>query len=333
MIRISDIQSLHIELTTKCNARCPMCMRNYRGYTYNGGYPIIELTLPQIQKIFPVDFLKQIKTINFNGNLGDFGLAKNAALIVKHLLDCSDAQIQIETNGSMRTPAWWGQLAHPRVKILWALDGTNNDTHQLYRIGANYDKALKNALGFISMGGNAIWKFIPFKHNVHQCSDAERLSKQLGFSDFILYDQGRNQGPVYTHDGQFSHWLGNSEPEAPPVTELLKDHETWFDPSTVIAKTDISDNYRIDCMHLQGKEIYIAANGDVYPCCYLGFYPDSMNFPGNSQIKKMVFENNALEHSLEHCIKWFADLYSSWNKKTVSDGKPFICLQTCGKCT
>ena len=78
MLDIADIRQVQIELTTRCNARCPMCMRNYRGLDYNSGYPVTELTLEHIKHILKPDFLKQLtKGISFNGNLGDFGLAKH----------------------------------------------------------------------------------------------------------------------------------------------------------------------------------------------------------------------------------------------------------------
>ena len=51
MLKLHEITRVQIELTTRCNARCPMCMRNYRGYDYNAGYPVTELTFEQFTKI------------------------------------------------------------------------------------------------------------------------------------------------------------------------------------------------------------------------------------------------------------------------------------------
>lgn len=34
--KFSEIKGLHIELTTKCNACCPMCSRNFKGKTHEG---------------------------------------------------------------------------------------------------------------------------------------------------------------------------------------------------------------------------------------------------------------------------------------------------------
>jgi len=329
MLDINSIRSLHIELTTRCNARCPMCMRNYRGYSYNSGYPITELLLEDIQKIFSIDFLKQIRHVNFNGNLGDFSNAKDALKIVDYFLTNSTSQIQIETNGSANTPEWWAQLANRRITILFALDGLE-DTHSTYRIDTNWNKVIANAKSVINNNGNAVWKFIPFMHNKHQINECKALAKDLGFTDFTLWDQGRNQTPVYSRKGEFEYWIGtNGWPGGiPKVTDLLNNHLSWFDPSIKMS-IDIDESSRLNCISMQNQEIYLAADGSIYPCCFTGFYPETMHQPGNSQIKPMIKNNNALEYPLSECVEWFTTLQKSWDLPDIMSGKPYICLNTC----
>ena len=330
MLRLSEIQQVQVELTTRCNARCPMCMRNYRGLDYNSGYPITELTLAQFKHILQPNFLKQLsRGVSFNGNLGDFGLARDAREIVNYLLSNQISKVYINTNGSMRTPDWWASLAHPSVEIGFALDGLA-DTHSLYRQDTVWEKVIENARAFIQAGGNATWRFIPFDHNRHQEQDCIKLAKELGFARFENIHEGRDRGPVFTRSGDFSHWLGAPEDFDPDMQQMVNNHVTWFDHRTVNPVKDTA-KLNIICQHKRLEEIYIAANGTVYPCCFLGFYPGQMTHPGNEQLLPLVHENNALEYDLEHCIRWFDAVEKTWAQSSVSNGRLYQCVNSCNR--
>ena len=328
MLHLHEINQLQIELTTRCNSRCPMCMRNYRGLEYNSGYPLTELLLEDIKKILPPEFLKQIKHVLFNGNLGDFGLAKDGVEIVKYLVE-NKVSVNIYTNGSMRTPDWWAQLALPKVKVGFALDGIDAKTHSLYRQDTEWNTIITNAKAFIAAGGEAIWRFIPFDHNQHQEEECKQLAKELGFKHFDNINDGRNNGPVYTRTGDFSHWIGEPWDGPPPSQEMIQSHISWYDVNTVKLSKDITP-VNIGCNHKRNKELFIAANGEIYPCCYLGYYPLTMHHPGNEQLKPLVQKNNAKEYSLEECIQWFDRIEETWNNPSIAQGRLYTCVNTCG---
>lgn len=328
MIQLSDIQRVQVELTTRCNARCPMCMRNYRGLDYNSGYPLTELTLEQFKHILQPSFLKQLSLgVSFNGNLGDFGLARDGIEIVEYLCE-HNVPVYINTNGSMRTPDWWARLAHPNVRIGWALDGLE-DTHRLYRQDTDWHKVITNARAYINAGGHAVWRFIPFNHNRHQIEDCKALARELGFACFENIDEGRDTGPVFTRTGEFTHWLGTPWNHATTDIEaLVTSHITWYDRKTIKLDKD-APVLDLRCVHKHNKELYIAADGTVYPCCFLGFYPGQMTHPGNDQTAEIAKENNALEYSLEHCIQWFSAVEESWSKASIQDGRLYTCVNSC----
>lgn len=332
MLKLADIRHVQIELTTRCNARCPMCMRNYRGMDYNSGYPLTELRLADIKHILKPEFLKQLtKGVTFNGNLGDFGLAHDALEIVEYLVE-SNIPVHINTNGSMRTPAWWAGLALPKVRVGFALDGLA-DTHNLYRLDTDWHRVIENAQAVIAAGGDAVWRFIPFDHNRHQEQACRDLAKELGFSTFVNIDDGRNRGPVYTRTGEFSHYLGEpftpqEQANPPDIKPMLESHITWFDHRTVKCDKD-TPVLDMTCQHVRQKELYITADGHVFPCCFLGFYPETMNHPGNKQLLPLIKENNALEYSLEHCIEWFSGIEETWTKPSIAEGRLYTCVNSC----
>ena len=341
MIDYKQINSVHLEISTRCNAACPLCPRNTAGYDEDLGYPMLDMTLPQAKRIFTPDFLRQIDHILINGNFGDFITAKDNLDIVEYFYLCNPTlKMEISTNGSGGRPGLWERLGQVgNIEIGFALDGLE-DTHAKYRRNTNWRQVITNAKKFIQAGGSAVWRMIKFEHNVHQIAACERMSRELGFKRFDLIDQGRNSGPVYDRHGDYVYHLGNKP--AMVNFEYPKRIETWKDWSrhgdTNEARLEqyksIPIKKSIDCMSKKFKQIYVTATGEVYPCCWLGFYP-KLNYMHNWQrdnmfLKDLVVNNNALEVGLEDAVKWFNSVEESWNKKTYTEGRLFRCDEACG---
>jgi hypothetical protein len=230
----------------------------------------------------------------------------------------------------MRNPEWWAKFALPGVSIGWALDGIDPATHALYRQDTNWNRVIENARAFISAGGYAIWRWIPFDHNRDQEPAARLLAEGWGFREFENIHEGRDQGPVFDRQGNFSHWLGPVQNWKLDSQAMVKDHITWFDSKTVKPLKD-TPVLNMTCQHKRQEELYIAADGTIYPCCFLGFYPATMKHPGNEQLVPIVQENNALEYSLEHCIEWFEAVEASWSKASVNEGRLYACVNSCNR--
>jgi MoaA/NifB/PqqE/SkfB family radical SAM enzyme len=176
MISYDQIREVHLEISSLCNARCPLCPRNFRGYPYNDGYIETNLTLDSVIRIFSSKFLKQLHRIYINGNFGDAVMNPETPAIVEYFkLHNKDLIIDISTNGSARDRSFWQKLAKEKATVLFCLDGLE-DTHHLYRQNTNWQTILNNAKIFIDAGGNAIWKMIKFEHNKHQINACKNLS-------------------------------------------------------------------------------------------------------------------------------------------------------------
>jgi len=315
-------------------------MRNYRGSDYNGGYPLTELTLQDFKHILNPTILAQMiqpdlptlkfAGVNFNGNLGDFASARDSVEIVEYLV-ANNVPAAINTNGSLRNAAWWARLALPRVTVGFAIDGLA-DTHALYRQDTDWHRIIEHAQALIAAGGTATWRFVPFDHNRHQEQECRRLAKEMGFVQFENIYDGRDRGPVFDRDGSFSHYIGSttdSEKHTPEIKNLLQGHVTWYDKNSKFEKD--TEKLNIQCIHKRNREIYLAADGTVYPCCFLGFYPKTMNHPGNQELASLVKENNALEYNLEHCLNWFDSVEETWQKESIAQGRLYQCVNTCNK--
>ena len=341
MISYSSIKQLHLEISTRCNASCPLCPRNLSGYDDDLGYPVHDMRLEEAQIIFPPEFLKQLDRILINGNFGDFVTARDGLDIVRYFVSQNPTVlVEISTNASAK-PDIWAELGKiPNVLIGFAIDGLK-DTHNLYRRNTDWDLVINNAKKFISAGGNAKWRMIQFEHNKHQRAECEQLSKELGFREFDAVYDGRDSGPVYDRKGNYSYTLGknklkNSENYPARI-------EVWQEWTTVGAIPEqrrkqhlhIKPNSKVNCYAKERSEIYVTATGEVYPCCWLGFYPKT---PFKHSWQSDMFQvaeaitsnNNALEVGLKSAVEWFSTIEEGWKLDNYSKGRIYVCDQICG---
>lgn len=341
MIRYDRIRRVRIELSTRCNSTCPDCPRNLRGVEIldNVLFPVTQLYLEDIKKILTLDFIQQLNIVSIDGNFGDFVTARDCLEIVQYLMsEKKQLRIEISTNGSAR-PDIWGPLGElgMNVRVLFRLDGMA-DTHHLYRQNTSWDLIVKNAQKFIAAGGTAIWAMIVFDHNRHQIDECRALSERLGFAEFQLHDNPpgvRNSFPVFRKDRSFSHVIGQFDGPR-NFDEIFIGHlDTVEHPENELHY--VKDHKKITCQTMtikdefHGQEIYISANGDVFPCCWTGFYPryKSMRY-SNIQLLPMMKENNALVYGIPHAVGWIENIAKTWQIPTVKDGRILICNQTCG---
>jgi MoaA/NifB/PqqE/SkfB family radical SAM enzyme len=341
MFLYSQIQSLHLEISSVCQASCPMCIRNINGGVINDRYLPTTWTFEDYKKMIDEELVKQINALTLCGNLGDPITNDDIGSMVKYTHDINpNVHLSIHTNGSLRTPTWWQSFARSMTdnhNVVFALDGLK-DTLPLYRIGTSFDKIIENAKAFIDAGGNAEWAFIVFKHNQHQIDEARKLSQDLGFKTFQIKNSTRfvgeprvrvvNKNGIHTHDIE------------PADSAELK----YIDADVILNYKEIVNRAKINCVVKRDKSVYIDHRGDVYPCCWVGAVPYTwQNTTDGAQLvrKEMYQEHlnlvdyvggsrsiNALTNPLKDIIDnplWQAVWEKSWEEK-----KLIVCARTCG---
>lgn len=294
-----EVKIIHVEASTFCNSRCPLCPRNLYGYNIPGVYPEVNLSLDTFEKVL-INYPKR-NYVYFNGNLGDPMMNPEIA----SLAGITSCPTSITTNGSIGRKETWVSLAQEKIHVTFSIDGLE-DTNHLYRQDVQWSKIMERVDWYISAGGKATWKFIIFRHNQHQIEQARSMSKYLGFKNFQVENHGRNYGPALDNNGNITHWILPHDSDLKPKS---------YDVAVGIARYKIDHwnfgnfvekIYDIDCEHERDHMIYINAQGKISPCCYQGF-----EMPN----KKMI----ALEQ--------FEDLKKNWGNKDCNK----ICATNCGK--
>jgi len=261
------LNQVHVELTDRCNAACPMCARNNHGGHDRPGLPDVEITLAQARVIFEPTLLKMLKRVVLCGDYGDPAMAREALDIVRFLrTERPDLWISFHSNGSLRTPDWWRELGSMipdlnRGKVVFGIDGLA-DTNHIYRRRTSFEKIMENARAAIAGGAYATWDFIVFKHNEHQIEEARAMAKSMGFAEFRpkrtfrFYRGYRGRWPVKNRAGVNEYWI-----DAPDNPEYRND----------VPPPDGTIPRAIHCKSIQQREVYVTSEGLVLPCCHLGY--------------------------------------------------------------
>ena len=349
MYKYSEIKTVHLEITSKCNAACPMCLRTICGGAVNPQLPLTELSLEDIKRIFPVHFIKQLNRIYMCGNYGDPMIAKDTLKVFQFFREINpDLFLSLFTNGSGRSKAWWEELAQVVDLVHFSIDGLE-DTNPIYRRGTFFKKIMESANHYISADGKAVWDYIVFAHNEHQVEEAEKLALKMGFKQFIVKKTGRffsNQKSkvkmeqeVLNKNGEVEYTLQMPKNLKYQNVSLQKEKKL----SQIYGSLEEYLNQTpIKCRVSKEKSIYINAEGLVFPCCWTAnqLYPWYLK-KKSSQIWKLVLQLPEQEKSL--CGKtqsietisqgdFFQKMIpNSWEKKDINKDKLRICAKTCGR--
>ena len=318
MYKLDQIRAIHLEITSKCQARCPMCPRRINGGLLNPFIDLTEITLEQFKDWFSVNFIKQLNHLSMCGNLGDPIIAKDTLEIFKHLrTNNAEMTLVMHTNGSARTPEWFEELALLQVKIIFGIDGLE-DTHHLYRIDTDWKKIINNATAFINAGGDARWDMLAFQHNEHQIDQCRVLSHELGFKDFYVKHTSRfKDGKLHVLDE-----LGKTQYILYPTSKSNN-----MTSKVLTAEKDVLPS--IQCKAKKDNQMYVSAEGTITPCCWL----DLQSMPPTQDSRIQYLDTmgrwpNLHQQTLNEIFNsgYFDQIESSWTTCGIKE-----CSKQCGK--
>jgi sulfatase maturation enzyme AslB (radical SAM superfamily) len=168
-------------------------------------------------------------------------------------------RLSMHTNGSARTQSWWKKLAKLNINVAFGIDGLG-DTHALYRINTDWDKIIENAKAYIDAGGEAEWHMLVFKHNEHQIGACQHMADQMGFKKFQV-----------KHTSRFNDNKWHVLDDAGRTTHILEPTQKSIDMIPRVKQAVTNQTPVIQCKAKKYRQIYVAADGTVSPCCWLDF--------------------------------------------------------------
>ena len=190
---------LWIDISTRCNAGCPQCHRtNPNGCGTVSWLPMIQWSLAQFKKAYPYSVLKHIHRFEICGTWGDPIMNKDIFQICEYILQNSYATILLNTNGSLRDEDWWfrfGYLGGKRIETWFAVEGINQEMHELYRQNTNLEKVLDNMESYSAYGRTSVFVVV-FKHNEEHLLDIQKMTYDRGATDILFFPSNRWRNQV-----------------------------------------------------------------------------------------------------------------------------------------
>ena len=273
--KVSEITTVHLELTDKCQAQCPMCARNYHGgptrpFIKNG-----DMSIEDFKKWFPKSFLAQLQNFYSCGNYGDPAFARDCLEIYSYVRECNpDTRLALHTNGGMRNPEWWSKLAKvigtvSHSTVVFAVDGFKGK-HELYRRNTNFDKVIENMKAYIDAGGIARVDSLVFKHNEEDVEELEKFLLELGVYSVNFISTTRfyemDKFKVVNQNLETEYYIEPTQRKGfikTPNAELNKllneDYRNSVFESATISPRCVNES-----------AIYVDPYGNITPCCYIG---------------------------------------------------------------
>lgn len=178
---------IHIEPSSRCTLRCIQCPRTQ----HLSDIAVGDLSIDLIDRA-----CTGYDNILLCGNHGDPIYHRQFHELIQRLVtNHSHARIDLVTNGSGRSPAWW----HTTTRLLrwsdcitFSIDGMPWDNH-VYRVNSKWRsiegaiKAIRKARPYIWLQ----WKWILFSYNEHEIKQGMQLAKDLGFNKFQVVGSSR----------------------------------------------------------------------------------------------------------------------------------------------
>jgi MoaA/NifB/PqqE/SkfB family radical SAM enzyme len=317
------ILELHIEITNKCNAACPMCARNRYGYGLNPNMILSDWEEGDAELVFSND-LPNLKKVFFCGTHGD---PVASSSLISAIKVCKERNLSVEifTNGSLRSEEWWknlvGMLSYDDT-IIFAIDGLT--TNHLYRQNTDINKIMKNLKICCDSKVKTQWDFLVFEHNEHELDACMSKSKEMGVNSFRIKKTARFKDdtfPVKNSQNEITHYLK-------PPTNPKYIHPDYHIMQKL--EKNIIPEYKIQCMYQEVKKIYVNSKLEVYPCCYIGDNRENGNIntrPNELFVpyEEMNLRNKNWQEILSNSF-FSNDLVDSFTGSTVINR----CIKTCG---
>ncbi len=199
-------------------------------------------------------------------------------LLNRHLIEMLEegedgGAVSIVTNGSVYTENIAQRLSSLRgTTIIISMDGATAETFEAIRVNGNFQKVVANVADMVRRRGRSLWPGIELRsvvtlRNAHELPDLVRLAKRIGVDKLtattLLTDWGKEDMEVSIAPIDVSR-------EDPRVDQYIRESREVAAEIGMPLSVEHGQRYsRANRCPWPWQSSYIAANGDVVPCCQI----------------------------------------------------------------
>jgi len=241
------MNSLHLELTTRCVLECPGCPRTWFSQTLNRPVPHEDLDIAQLDKFLDCPIGKTISRFHLESNHGDSIYYPKLLEFLSHWRESK--YFTIVTNGSRRKIDFWynlNSILTEHDEIVFSIDGLEHNNH-LYRQNSDWKTLIDAVKVAISGPAKIVWKTIVFSHNEQEIDNIKEYALSLGVDEFVIVNSNR------FGDDSFS-----------PTVQYVDSSKLYADAKN---NTAISPK-----CNKQSSQTFITPDGYCWPCCWITSY-------------------------------------------------------------
>ena len=253
--------TLDIEPNNTCNFRCPHCQVPYWN---KESYYLNEENFVKILDQFP-----NLVSVKLQG-MGEPLLNRDLVKLLR-IGEGRGIQMNFITNGSICSEQLAEELAHlDNTQITFSLDGASAEVFEKIRAGGRFDRVVENIRLLSRTRGSrkrpklACWTVVT-KHNIHELSRIVRLAKELGLDMMTIQTFLSDWGKESMHEHTAPLRVGPAEVSLSQQIEDASRTAEDLGLELHIASHDYYSKKR-KCTW-PWTSAFIAANGDVVPCC------------------------------------------------------------------
>ena len=347
---------IFLDITTACNAACPMCIRTGKTGKRESWIPKIEWSIEDFKKAIPPNVCQASTDFQICGSTGDPIINKDIIKMVEHIRNNCNSSIRINTNGSLRDENFWwelGVIGGKKLMVEFAVEGIDQEMHEKYRQKTNLEKILNNMDIISNTKANVETQTIVFKHNQKYLEDIEELCVKHGSVKHrhIYTDRWQigkdGQGGSSKWDFVNSKGIPDTLEKAETEQKLkTTKHEQKNIKNKTMAVTKIRRNdalimtNNIKCEWGNINKVAINPDGQVMPCCFIalsmypGRYPTRKGQAMHREFRDTKLwqkynndDHNVFKKNLLDILKdssWFNNhLPESWNNEPAPICKRF----------